>query len=154
MSHTNALWAAARPAQAGENVAELEGKVAGLLREQKYTEALPLLEKLVVAEPNKAEIHFYLGFALVAQANNTKDAATKRALSLRARSSFIRAKELGITEPVVDALIQSIPPEGSEGQKFSNNPQANELMTDAEGFFSSGKLDEALANYQKALQLD
>ncbi|HVF67130.1 MAG TPA: tetratricopeptide repeat protein [Pyrinomonadaceae bacterium] len=156
------LLSAARPAaearasrqQSGQTVAEMEQKVGELIKKQQYTDALPLLERLVIAKPDKAEIRFHLGFALLAQANNTKDAGGKKALSLRARASFVKAKELGMTEPLVDALIASIPPEGSAGQSFSKNPRANELMTEAEGFFSRGKLDEALVDYQKALQLD
>lgn len=141
-------------AQEGQSVQELKQKVAALLKQQKYIEALPILEKLVVAEPDNPETYFYLGFAFVAQANVTKDGAARKALRVRARNSFIRSKELGNNEPLVDALIQSIPPDGSDGQAFSQNAEANKLMTEAEGLFSQGKLEEALKNYQKALQLD
>ncbi|HEX8136684.1 MAG TPA: tetratricopeptide repeat protein [Pyrinomonadaceae bacterium] len=132
----------------------MKQKVGELIKQQKYTEALPLLEKLVVAEPNNPETHFYLGFALIAQANVVKDDAARRALRIRARNAFIKSKELGNREPLVDALIQNILPDGSEGKAFSQNAEANKLMTEAEAFFSQGKMDEALKNYQKALQLD
>jgi tetratricopeptide (TPR) repeat protein len=148
------LAAAAVQPQTGQSVGEMEQKVAELIQQQKYTEALPLLEKLAVAEPDKASIQFYLGFALIAQSKNTAEPAARKELSLRARKAFVRAKELGMTEPLVDALIQSIPPEGSEGTAFSKNAEANRLMEEAEGLFGQGKLDQALANYQKALQLD
>ena len=141
-------------AQTGESIAELKAKIAELTRQTKYTEALPLLEKVVVAEPENAQMHFLLGFALIARANNTKDVDQRIALSKRARAAFIRAKELNIEEPVVDALIESIPLDGSLGQTFSENIAANSLMTQAEAFFSQGKLDDALRNYQKALTLD
>jgi len=141
-------------AQAGESIAELKAKTADLMKQNKYTEALPLLEKIIVVEPNDAQAQFYLGFALVAEANNTKDPQKRVALSLRARAAFVRAKELNIQEPIVDALIGSIPPDGSPGASFSENIAANSLMVEAEAFFSQGKLDEALKNYQAALQLD
>lgn len=141
-------------AQNGESVEKLKARVLELTEQTKYLEALPLLEKLVVAEPDNAQMHFYLGFALIAHANNTKDADKRIALSKRARAAFVRAKELNIAEPVVDALIASIPLDGSLGQSFSENIAANSLMTQAEAFFSQGKLDEALGNYQKALTLD
>ena len=151
----SAVWQpAVIHAQNEESVQDLKQKVAVLIKEQKYTEALPILEKLVVAEPDNAETHFYLGFALIARANNTQDEATRKALRLRARSSFIKSKELGNNEPVVDALIQNIPADGSEGKAFSSNAEANRLMTEAEALFSQGKLDDALKNYQRALQLD
>lgn len=141
-------------AQTGESIEKLKAKVFELTEKTNYLEALPLLEKIVVAEPNNARMHFYLGFALIARANNTKDGDQRIALSKRARAAFIRAKELNIEEPVVDALIESIPLDGSLGQTFSENIAANSLMTQAEAFFSQGKLDDALRNYQKALTLD
>ena len=75
-------------------------------------------------------------------------------MRVRARAAYIKSKELGIKEPVVDALIHSIPPDGSDGKEFSQNADANRFMIEAESFFSTGKLDDALGNYRKALQLD
>lgn len=149
-----AVEARAARQQSGESVAEMEQRVEALMERQQYTDALPLLEKLVIAEPDKPRLHFYLGFALLGQAHNTSDAAERKALRVRSRATFVKSKELGIKEPVVDALIASLPLDGSDGKPFSQNAEADRLMREAEGFFSSGKLDEALANYQKALQLD
>ena len=137
-----------------DNLTELKQKVAELAKQTRYTEALPLLEKIVAAEPNNAEMVFQLGFAYVAQANATVENADKQALRVRARSAFIRAKELGVTEPVIDALIQSMPPDGSDAGAFSQNLMANAVMVEAESLFGQGKLDEALKDYQKALNLD
>lgn len=140
--------------QGGEDVGALKRKAAELVGQQKYTEALPLLEKIAAAEPGDAQTQFYLGFALIAQAKNTKEPAARKALRVRARAAFIRAKELGVREPVVDAVIQSLPPDGSEDPAFSENAEADRLMTEAEALFSRGKLDDALKNYQAALRLD
>ncbi|MEO7970655.1 MAG: tetratricopeptide repeat protein [bacterium] len=141
-------------AQTDTGLAELKQKVAELTKQTKYTEALPLLEKLVAAEPGNPEMVFQLGFALVAQANATIETSDRRALRVRARNAFIRAKELGVQAPVVDALIQSLPPDGSDTGAFSQNLLANALMVEAESLFGQGKLDDALAKYQKALTLD
>src|SRR6266566_378890 len=140
--------------QTGDSIADLKAKVLDLTRQTKYIEALPLLEKIVVAEPSNGEMQFYLGFALVAQAMNTKEEPQRKALRLRARSAFLRAKELNIQEPLVDALIAAIPLDGADGAAFSQNIAANSLMTEAEAFFAQGKLDQALSSYQKALELD
>jgi tetratricopeptide (TPR) repeat protein len=140
--------------QGGEDVGALRRRAAELVGQQKYTEALPLLEKIAAAEPADAQTQFYLGFALIGQANNTKEPAARKTLRVRARAAFVRAKELGVTEPVLDAVIQSLPPDGSEGAAFSENAEANRLMAEAEALFSRGRLDEALKNYQDALRLD
>lgn len=141
-------------AQGGEDLAALKEKAAELVKQTKYTEALPLLEKIAAAEPNDAQTQFFLGFALLGQANNTKEGTARKALRVRARSAFVKSKELGVREPVVDALIQSMAPDGSEGAAFSGNAEADKLMNEAEALFSQGKLDDALKNYQAALKLD
>ena len=145
---------AAAYAQGGEDIGALKQRAAELMKQTKYTEALPILEKIAAAEPDDAQTQFYLGFALIGQAKNTKEPAARKALRVRARAAFVRAKELGVREPVVDAFIQSMPPDGSEGSKFSENVEADRLMTEAEAFFVQGKLDDALKNYQSALKLD
>jgi tetratricopeptide (TPR) repeat protein len=141
-------------AQTDTSLEESKQKVAELVKQTRYTEALPLLEKIVVAEPKNAEMQFYFGFALFAQANATIETADKQALRVRSRNAFIRAKELGVQEPVVEALIQSLPPDGSDTGSFSQNLMANAVMVEAESLFGQGKLDEALKDYQKALRLD
>lgn len=141
-------------AQTDSTLEELKQQVGELSKQTRYTEALPLLEKIVAAEPKNAGMVFHLGFALVAQANTTIETADKQALRVRARNAFLRAKELGIGEPIVEALIQSLPPDGSDTSSFSKNLRANAMMVEAESFFGQGKLDEALNDYQKALSID
>ena len=141
-------------AQTTENIADLKQKVAELARQTKYTDALPLLEKIVAVEPDNAEMRFLLGFALVAQANTTKDATVEKQLRVRARNEFIKSKELGNNHPLVDATIQSMTEDGSAKAEFSKNIEANALMIEAESLFGQGKLDDALKNYQRALELD
>jgi tetratricopeptide (TPR) repeat protein len=51
-------------------------------------------------------------------------------------------------------MIETIPADGGEKARFSENTQADSLMGEAETAFSQGKNDEALNLYQKALQLD
>ena len=69
-----------------ESLSELKQKSNDLIKRQRYTEALPILEKLVIAEPDNPETHFFLGFALLAQANITKDDASRKALRIQARA--------------------------------------------------------------------
>jgi tetratricopeptide (TPR) repeat protein len=141
-------------AQDSDDLDQMKVKVAQLVKELKYTEALPLLEKLVKLEPDNAELHFYHGFALIAQANATAAADERKAYRVRAREEFIQAKKLGEKDPVVDALIQSTPPDGNDGPAFSTNIRANALMLEAEAFFAQGKLDDALKNYKESLEID
>ena len=147
--------AIASPAQAQtEGTAELKRQASGLLKETKYTEALPLLEKIAAAEPNDGETQFFLAFALLGQATNTKDDAARKALRVRARQAFVKAKSLNFDEPKLDALILSLPEDGSDAPGFTSNAKANKLMEEGEALFTQGKPDEALKKYQEALELD
>jgi tetratricopeptide (TPR) repeat protein len=140
--------------QTVESIAEMKQRAGTLLKQLKYTEAVPLLEKIVAAEPNDAEGHYYLASSLLGLVANTKDEAAAKQLRLRARAEFIKAKQLGNTEPNLDAMIQALPADGSGGRAFSANAEADALMKAAEALFSRGELDEAFKDYQKALALD
>jgi tetratricopeptide (TPR) repeat protein len=146
--------AAAVRAQSGEELKELKQRAADLIKQTKYTEALPLLEKIVVAEPDSAEMNYYLGSALLGEAANARNDAARKALRIRARNAFIKSKALGIKQPNIDAMIQGLPADGADASAFSQNNEANAFMVAAEALFSQGKLDEALKNYQQALALD
>jgi len=87
--------------------------------EVKYTEALPLLEKLAVATPKDPWIQRSLAFALLAKATNTIDLTEAKRLRLRARDAFIFARDAGDDSPLVSAMIDSIMVDGGENPKFS-----------------------------------
>jgi tetratricopeptide (TPR) repeat protein len=141
-------------AQTGENVADLKRQASELLKQTKYTEALPVLEKIASLEPSDGETQFYLAFALLGQSKNTQDDAARKALRVRARNAFVKAKALNFNEPKLDALILSLPEDGSDAPGFTSNPKANKLMEEGEALFTQGKAEEALKKYQEALNLE
>jgi len=140
--------------QSQTDLAELKKKVGKLLEQTKYTEAAPLLEKIVAAEPDDPDNHYYLAAALLGLAATAKDENARRQINLRARSEFIKAKELGSRQPNIDAMIQMIPADGGTSGSFSSNTDAEKLMSEGEKAFSRGQLDDAFKDYQKALALD
>ena len=146
----------ASPTQAQtEGTAELKRQATALLKENNYTEALPILEKIAAAEPNDGETQFFLAFALLGKATNTKDNVARKALRVRARQAFVKAKSLNYDEPKIDAMILGLPEDGSDSPGgFTSNAKANQLMEEGEALFSQGKSDEALKKYQEALELD
>jgi len=137
-----------------DDLSALEQQAIQLLEQNKYTEALPVLEKLAAARPDDPDIQFYLGFCVLAQSAGNKDEAARRQLRVRARELFIKAKELGRDDQLVNSMIETIPPDGGEKARFSENKQANSLVEEGEAAFAQGKNDEALSLYQKALQID
>lgn len=149
------LWPAGNAfAQTDDSLPVMKQKAEDLVKAEKFTEALPILEEVAAAEPDNAHTQFNLGFALIGQAIATKDAAERKAMRIRARNSFLKAKDLGEKATVLDALIAGLPVDGADTNAFSQNIQANDLMNGAEALFAQGKLDDALLVYQRALDLD
>lgn len=149
------VWqSAAVNGQTGESIDELKARANTLLDQTKYTEAVPLLEKIVAAEPENAEAHYDLASAVLGLIPNTKDEAGKKRLRLRARAEFLKSKELGYDAPNLNAMIESLPASGEGPGAFSDRSEADKFMNEGEALFSQGRMDDAFKAYQKALAID
>lgn len=137
-----------------DEVNKLRIKAGALMEQQRYVDALPILEQIVIADPEDGTAHFYLGFAILAKSAQTADAAERIKLRVRARKAFLTAKSLGEDSELLAGLLESIPPDGSEAEKYSQNKAADEFMKTGEAAFANGEMDKALAAYQNALKLD
>lgn len=129
-------------------------KVSQLMNQSRFTEALPLLEKLVAANPNEAELTFNLGFVRFATSKTMKGAEARKQARARARAEFVRAKKLGFSHPLLESILESLPEDGGNEDRFSENAQADDAMREAEAAFTQGKLDDAILAYQSALKFD
>ena len=154
---TVALMVAPASLQA-QTIPELKLQAKALYDASRFPEALPILEKIVQAEPNDGESQYYLAFSLIGTATSTQDPAARRALRVRGRNAFIKTAELGIGSDslmiLVKAMAGSLPADGSDPVGFSDIKEANDLMNKGEAAFSSGKMDDALKAYQAALKID
>lgn len=129
-------------------------KAVALFSEDNKIGAIPLLEKVVESDPNDIEAFVMLGDALIAKTVHVSSAEEKKALRKRARELFVKARELGSENGYVIAMIGSIPPDGGGSGKYSNVAASEEDTLKGEQLFTSGKIDEALAQYKKALESD
>ncbi len=141
-------------AQNSNNADSARAKAFDLINKDRYLEAIPLLEQLILADPEDAEASFYYGFTLIVKASGLSDKDAAIATRIRARTALIKAKDLGYQDKVLDAFIDSIPLDGSLPGRFSKNEQAEQLMSEGEGEFTKGKYDAALKLYGDALKLD
>jgi tetratricopeptide (TPR) repeat protein len=137
-----------------EDVPSLLKKGRELIAAQRMTEALPIYERLILLDPKNPEVFKNLAFALLGEATVTDDTAYRRELRIRARKSFISARDLGDDSLMVKGLIDGLPADGADAPGFSDNAEANKLMQKAEGYFVTGKMDDAFKTYQEALKLD
>jgi len=124
-----------------------------LYESNKFTEALPLLEKLAVELPNDVVIQERLAYAVFATSSGIKDPETRKQQVLRARALLLHAKEMGDNSNLLQILLDGIPPDGSDSS-FSSDIKVEQVMREAESAFQSGELDKALKGYTRALVLD
>ena len=125
-----------------------------LLDESKMLEALPILEKLAAKNDKDPEVQFMLGFCIFANTTGIKDPEQRKQERVRARRHLLKAKELGVTEPVLDKMLAGIPADGSEEPAFSHDPKVEAAMNEGEAAYTQGDLKAALAAYERALQID
>jgi tetratricopeptide (TPR) repeat protein len=124
-----------------------------LYESNKFTEALPLLEKLAVELPKDVVIQERLAYAVFATSSGTKDPQARKQQVLRARELLLHAKEMGDNSNLLQVLLEAIPPDGSDSS-FSPDTKVEQVMREAESAFQSGELDKALEGYTRALVFD
>src|ERR1700730_2139914 len=126
-----------------------------LCDQNKFAEALPILEKLNSVVPKDLVVIEKLATALVASVSTQSDDASRTKTLLRARSLALQAKELGDESNLVKVLLERIPPDGKINEaKLSERKEADEAMKTAESAFARGDFDAAIAGYRRALAAD
>ena len=98
------------------------GRAAALFREKKYSEALPMLERLANADPSDDQAIFGLGVALIYVAYSETDFEKRKQLLIRARQTLIKAKDLGVEDFFLDRRLKDLPADGDDrGTKTVKN---------------------------------
>ena len=123
-----------------------------LYKDAKFTEALPLFEKLATAHPDDREIAELHAILVSTQAVYLKDAEARKQARLRGRELLLRAQKLGANSPLLHSLLDGITPDGDIG--FSAKKEVDEAMREGESAFASGNFPKAIEMYQRALLLD
>lgn len=132
---------------------DMRNRASLLCKQGKFVDALPLLEKLALAHPDDFVILESLGEALVTTAPTATDAAARKQTILRARSLFLRAKELGDKSDYVATMLEKMPENGEMGA-FSDHKDVDDAMNAGEAAFGRNDYPAAITAYQRALQLD
>ena len=136
-----------------EFVADRDRAIA-LVNENKYAQALPILEKL--AADKRADGQIFLGLGLTywrMQDAVFTDRDKWKQTRLKAREAFLKARDLGTSIPEIDLIIASIRADGGD-KAASDNPQAQAASEQADEAFKSGDYKKAAAEYEKAATLD
>lgn len=131
----------------------LRQKAVELFQQNKFEEALPLLEDLTVSRPDDAALQVALGGCLVAHAVALPDPEARRQLRLRARKAFLRAIELGDKSNYAAIELSEIPEDGAD-VPYSLRAEVDSAMREAEATFSRGDFPGSIAGYAKVLTLE
>ena len=126
-----------------------------LCQENKFVDALPILERVNTASPDDQVILERLAQALVAYSITLRDAEKRRDALLRARKFILHARELGDNSNIAQLLSDSIPPDGKMNVgSFSSRQEADEALLRGDQAFAKGDFPAAIEGYKRALTLD
>jgi tetratricopeptide (TPR) repeat protein len=128
--------------------------VMEIYEQNKFVEALPLLERLAAERPKDMVVKERFGFAVLVASAGLRDPEARRRERLRARKILLEAKVLGDNSNLLQILLQGIPEDGGNTTPFSGNKEVDGIMRDAEAAFGRGDMQEALDGYVRAFALD
>src|SRR5258705_6098013 len=125
-----------------------------LYREAKYVEALPVFEKLASANAWDREVIEILGFLILGQVVESKDALTRKQARLRGRELLVRAQQMGADDALLKSTIETIPADGGYDISCSVRKEADDAVHDGEAAFIKQQYSKAIESYQLALLFD
>ena len=127
-----------------------------LINENKFGEALPILEKLNAQKPDNPAVLEGLAYALSVTAITEKDAATRKKNLVRAHALAKQSQELGNGSQLVKLLIEKIPADGEMEALTATKEHtpAEEALVEGETAFAKGELDRAIESYERAAKLN
>lgn len=124
-----------------------------LVRDNKFLEALPWLEKLAKEVPNDAEVLVRLAECLYSHSATIQDTKARKAEVLRTRELLLQAQKLGFSSDYLETLVAGIPPDAADPM-FSDNAEVDRIMKRAEADFAAGNYDAAKQGYLQAVLIE
>ena len=125
-----------------------------LYDQNKFTDAVPLLEKLANANPSDVVVLSRLGFALYATSTVIKDPDARKRARARARNILERAQALGDNSVLTKVTVDNLTLHEDDNVTFSQLQAADRAMQEGEAAFVRGDFKSAIEHYDRALAAD
>jgi len=122
-------------------------------KDGKLVEAMPLLEKTAVNYPKDLVVWECWGVSILGYSQTLDDPDLRKKARARARTTLLKAKELGDNSNLLQTLLGMLPEDGGSAS-FSSRQEVNDVMQHAEADFARGDLDKAIDGYIHASLLD
>src|SRR6266850_5071741 len=120
----------------------------------KFVEAIPLLEKLVLVLPSDIVLLESLGWAQFVVSASTKDPEARKQMRARALGFLKRAKDLGDNSELLRAGLEGLSKPDTDDAPVSAVGSADAALREGEAAHARGELDDAIKGYKRALELD
>jgi tetratricopeptide (TPR) repeat protein len=114
--------------------------------------AMPLFEALAAKNPSDIVIREHWASSTLLYSATLTDAEQRKRARARARKIGLEAQKLGDNSPFLLTILE-VPEDGSEG-KYSERPDVEAAMKEAESDFAKGDYDKAREGYIRVLLLD
>ena len=140
--------------QTTANVSGQRKRALEVYNQNKFVEAIPLLEKLVLVLPSDIVLLESLGWAQFVVSASTKDPEARKQMRARALGFLKRAKDLGDDSELLRKALESLSrPDALDGP-VTPVGSADAALREGEAAHARGDLDEAIKGYKRALELD
>jgi len=125
-----------------------------LYEQNKFEQALPLLEKVAAARPDDMVVAERLAMVLNSTAMSITDPEKRKTQRKRARELFLKVKNSGGKSDLTDVALELLPEDGSDPASFSSNAEVEKAMREGETAFGRGDYKAARDSYLRALLID
>ena len=125
-----------------------------LYDKNKFVEAIPLLEKLVMVLPSDIGLLESLGWATFVVSGSTKDPGARKQMRARALGFLKRAKGLGDNSELLRTGLEGLSKPDTDEAPLSPVGSADAALREGEAAHARGDLDDAIKGYKRALELD
>lgn len=137
-----------------EDKVVLREKASALVKQNRYLDAHPLLEKLAPLYPDDAEVWAEYGIAILSRSATLTSEEERKTERIKGYNVLAKAKALGTNNVMALYFLDQLPPDGGDKDNFGGNPEFEKNLREGEAFFGHGEYEKAFAAYEKAFKIN